>query len=117
MNKNDIKLIIALIIIILVCFIVYFLTKTPATTAKVYYENDLLLTIDLNINNIYTVSGKNGNVIIEVKDKQIRVKEENSPYHICSKQGFISNSNQTLVCLPNKIIVTIGGDSIDAQVK
>ena len=87
------------------------ITKEQGSIAKVYYEDKLILTIDLNINKEYQVDGELGDVILEVKDKQIRVKEENSKYHICSKEGFIGDSSRTLICLPNKIIIKIEGES------
>ena len=53
----------------------------------------------------------NNDYAIEVKDKKIRVKRENSPRNICSKEGFIGDSSRTLICLPNKIIIKIVGDN------
>lgn len=118
MNKNDIKLIIILIIIISGIFIILNITKKEGTLAEVYYEDKLILTIDLNIDKEYIVEGLLGEVLIEVKDKKIRVKEETSPNNICSKEGYISDSSKVLICLPNKIIIKVLGDSeIDTVVK
>lgn len=117
MNKNDLKLIIIVLIIIAILFGFYFITKKEAKTAYVYYESNLVKTIDLSINNKYIVNGFNGEVEIEVKDNQIRVIRETSPYHLCSKQGFISNSNQSIICLPNKIVIEISGEEIDTVVR
>lgn len=111
MNKSDIKLLVILSIVIISIFIVISITKEPGSIAEIYYEDKLVLTIDLNIDKEYIVDGKMGNVLLEVKNKQIRVKEENSPKHICSKEGFIGDSSRTLICLPNKIIVKIVGES------
>lgn len=117
MNKNDIKLIIVLLVIILISFILYFVTKKDAIKAYVYYKDELIQEIDLSIDNTYQVTGENGEVVIEVKDNKIRVIKENSPYHLCSKQGFIDNSNQSLICLPNKIVITISGEEVDTVVR
>lgn len=110
-NKNDIKLVVILGIIIVGIFIFINVTKEDGSMAEVYYEDEKVLTIDLNIDSEYTVDGELGNVVLEVKDKKIRVKEENSPLNICSKEGFIGDSSRTLICLPNKIIVKIVGES------
>lgn len=111
MNKSDIKLLIILSIVIISIFFVINITKKGGTIAEVYYEDELVLTIDLNIDKEYIVDGELGDVVLEVKNKQIRVKEENSPKHICSKEGFIGDSSRTLICLPNKIIVKIVGEA------
>lgn len=111
MNKSDIKLIIVLFIIIGCVFIFINVTKEDGSMAEVYYEDKKILTIDLNIDREYVIDGELGDVVLEVKNRKIRVKEENSPKHICSKEGFIGDSSRTLICLPNKIIIKIVGDN------
>jgi len=111
MNKSDIKLIVILGIIVLGIFIFVNITKEEGSIAEVYFEDNLVLTIDLNIDSEYTVDGELGDVVLEVKDKKIRVKSENSPRNICSKEGYIGDSSRTLICLPNKIIVKIVGET------
>lgn len=114
MNKNDIKLLIIVILIIIVLFICFY--RNNGTVAKVYYKSDLIKTINLKYDNTYTVTGENGEVVIEVKNNMIRVIQENSDKHLCSKQGFIKNKNETITCLPNKILIIIDGD-IDTVVE
>jgi len=111
MNKSDIKLISILLIVVSSIFIFIYITKEEGSLAEVYYEDKKMLIIDLNIDGEYIVDGELGDVILEVKDKKIRVKEENSPKNICSKVGFIGDSSRTLICLPNKIIVKIVGEN------
>jgi len=115
MNKKDFVLIFIVLFISLI-FIIYYKIQEPANIAYVYYNNDIVLTIDLNVDNRYSVIGDNGNVNIEVKDKKIRVIEENSPYHLCSKQGFISKKGESIICLPNKIIIKLPDGDIDTEV-
>ncbi len=121
MNKSDIKLIIGLIIILIICFsFMYFEDNSKNKKALVYYEDELVLTIDLNIKgeHEYRVAGYNGDILIKTSDNKIKVEEENSPNHICSKQGYIENSYEVLVCLPNKVVIKIeDNDKIDTVVK
>ena len=56
-------------------------------------------------------------LVVEIKDSSIRVKDETSKKHIGSKTGFISTKYQSIVCLPNSFVVTINylnNDEIDA---
>lgn len=114
MNKKDWLLI---IIVIILSLLFIFSSKISADVAYVYYESDLILTIDLNINKIYEVNGYNGIVKIEVNNKSIRVVEENSDKHICSRQGYIKNEGESIVCLPNKIVIELKSNDIDVEVK
>lgn len=115
MNKNDIKLVVIVLIVIILLFSLTLFRK-KANIANVYYENELILEIDLSINKTYEVDGYNGKIKIEVLNNQIRVVEENSPYHLCSKQGFVSKSGESIICLPNKIIIELPSDELDAEV-
>ena len=107
MNKTDFKLILFILIIFIIFATILNITKKKGNLAYVYYMDDVILKIDLNIDNKYSVNGENGIVKIEVKDKKIRVIEEESPLHLCSKQGYISNSYESIICLPNKIVIKI----------
>lgn len=121
MNKNDIKLVIILLIFVLSIFGIMFLFRSKnEKKALVYYEDKLVLTIDLSLpgEEIYEVDGQLGKVTIQKTDEQIRVKEENSPNHICSRQGYISESYEVLVCLPNKVVIKIEDkEQVDTVVK
>lgn len=110
MNKSDIKLIIIILLIAIISlFVIAIINNNSSKKALVYYDNNLVLTIDLNNNeeNVYFVDGYNGIVKIITKDGKIKVDEENSPLHLCSKQGFIENTYENIVCLPNKVIIKI----------
>ena len=82
MNKNDIKLIIFIIIIGAVFILFINIHKEEGNAIEVYYEDKLILSADLNVNDVYTVDGKLGDVVIEVKDRKVRVLKENSPRNI-----------------------------------
>lgn len=110
MNKSDIKLIIIILLIaITVLFVIAIIGKNNSKEALVYYDNNLVLTIDLNESEekIYIVDGFNGEVKIIAGNGKIKVDEEESPLHLCSKQGFIEESYESIVCLPNKIVIKI----------
>lgn len=118
MNKNDKILLLLVFIISSIMIIISIVSKQEGGQALIYHNHQIIQTIDLNIDNTYQVKGDLGTVKVEVKDRKIRVIEENSPYHLCSKQGYISSSNETIICMPNRIMIEIiGHSSIDTQVK
>lgn len=109
MNRSDIKLVVILVLIVVIFLIVLNLNKKTGV-AVVYYEDKEILRINLDIDKEYVVEGELGDVVLEVKDKMIRVKEENSLNHICSLEGYIKDSTRSLICMPNKIVVKISDD-------
>ena len=119
-NRNDIILIISLLLILIIICVIVMLFKKDGSIAKVYYDNILVLTIPLDTKEInsYTVMWFNGEVVIFAGQGKIKVDEENSPLHLCSKQGFVSSTTDTIVCLPNKIVIKIENDEVlDGVVK
>lgn len=117
-RRNDIFLISGILILSLVLFLIFKLSsKNQNLTALVYYKNDLVLEIDLSVLSTeiveYQVEGENGEIIIAAKHNAIAVIKEESPYHLCSQQGFINSTHQALICLPNKVYIKIVGNSSD----
>lgn len=111
MNKSD-K--IFLVILVALSFALYGTIRTLAIAstsdqkvAVVTYRDKEVLRIDMAQDKTYTVDGTLGDVVIEVKSNRIRVSEENSPYHICSIQGWVEYAKVPIVCLPNHVMIMI----------
>ncbi len=109
-----------IIIIALVCAIIIFLMTLPKD-----FESEkrmLVIRTDQEIEEIpfdetddrtisFTFLAGSGKV--QIKNQQVRMlrmSEELCPNQICSKVSWIEYSNQSIVCLPNKIVVTIEDD-------
>ncbi len=108
MNKAD-KILIGFILCTSIA--IFFLRTTEKSNyAYVYLKNENILTINLNTKlKTYTVEGTLGSVIIEAGNGKIRVIEEKSPKHICSRQGWVSKVGDTIICLPNEIVIKLSG--------
>ena len=102
MNKYDFILIGCLIVLSITILLI--ISSKNIDKVDVYYDNKIIKTIDLNKDNEYDVEGLNGNIHIVVKNKELRVTDEVSPLHLCRKQ-VIKNSNDTIICLPNHIVI------------
>lgn len=110
MNKTDKNLVLIITSISLILILIMILTEEKTNKiAIVYYEDKIVEEIDLSIltKQEFDIKGYNGSVKVIALDGKIKVDEENSPLHLCSKQGYISKSYETIVCLPNKIIIKI----------
>ncbi|MCF0245706.1 MAG: NusG domain II-containing protein [Ileibacterium sp.] len=110
MKKADYLLICALMVFSAGALIPLAFSRKEASRAVVQVRNKEIMAIDLLKDANYTVQGTNGPVNIEVKDGAIRVTQENSPHHYCSKQGFVDSVNTPIVCLPNETVITIEGE-------
>jgi hypothetical protein len=57
-------------------------------------------------NRVVSVEGPEGRTFIEIKDQKVRILESPCRNRLCMQQGWISSG--ALICLPNRVIVTIG---------
>ncbi len=65
---------------------------------------------DLHKDRKVSVKVKNKTInVIEIKNGKAFMKYATCPDKLCEKQKAISKENETIVCLPNKVIVTIKG--------
>ena len=53
------------------------------------------------------IEGENGTNRLIVKDGKADVTEASCPDKICVRQNPISRTGETIVCMPNRVIVTI----------
>ena len=114
MNKYDIALCICIVFMVSVIYLLLKIDNNKSKEAIVYYDNKEVLKIDLSDYTYreYKVNGYNGEVLIETVDGKVRVVDEISPKHLCSIQGYISSSLQSIICLPNKVTIRIH-DNLD----
>lgn len=123
---DKIIIVIFLLLILIQLGIVIF-TKTDIENSNIVIkvDNKVQKVIPLNIQDkseIYKFNFKDNVGYIEVKNGRVRMLEmdkEICPNAICSNTGWIDKSYQSIVCLPNKIVVTIEGikeEEIDLQV-
>jgi len=119
MNKSDLRLILIIGFLSVLFIVGVNLFSKKGSVALVYHDGILVRTIDLKYDSSNVVNGNNGEVHIKVSNGRIKVEEENSPLHLCSKQGYVDSSHESIVCLPNKIVINIKDDSseYDAVVK
>ena len=115
--KNDIVLILALLLLALLAWGALRLTKKPGGEAVVTVDGVLVATLPLSIEARLPVGAERGFLnVVEVADGRVRVLEADCPDRLCVRQGWIRYDGESIVCLPHKLVVSIrgGGQDLDA---
>ena len=111
MNRKKLVRDIALILIILALstaiLIVTRSRKEQGAYVVVMVQNEEIARYSLDGDGIYAING--GTNTIEIKDGRVRMLEAQCPNHLCIRQGWIRFEGQSIVCLPNKVTVTVRG--------
>jgi hypothetical protein len=75
-------------------------------TAQIEVDGKPVYVLPLDKDRIVSVEGPKGRTFIEIKDHKVRITESPCPNKLCIEQGWTTNGG--LVCLPNKVVITIG---------
>ena len=81
------------------------LAPSQGRTAEIYADGTLVATVRLDHEEAIPLDG----LKVVVEAGSLWVEEADCPDKICEKTGKISRAGQTIVCLPNKVIVRILG--------
>lgn len=98
------------LIIVLSINIVNF-KETSGSKAEIYIKNSLYRVEDLKNNKDFFVPTELGGIKVQILNNKIRVISSNSPKKIIVKQGFISKVGETLIGVPDKVLIKIAGES------
>lgn len=106
--RNDIILIAAILIIAAITAIAYFLlTITEGEIVAVYVDGNLYGEFPLYKDTSVEISSKNGTNILVISDGKAKISEASCPDLRCAHHHAISKSNEQIICLPNKVVISI----------
>ena len=64
----------------------------------------------LNHDRLVLVNGPLGKTEVQIEAGKVRILSSPCPNHYCVRMGAVTTGGGALVCVPNRIIVRIGGD-------
>lgn len=100
----------ALIIIVLSMTPVFSFYNLPSAgkTVHIYEGGKQVEKVELPHDGIY----KAGNVVVQVSGGRVKVAKSDCPRRICVHTGWISGPAQTIVCVPNKVLIEIKNNGV-----
>ena len=114
LQKNDIILIGILSAGLLVLLAVLMLTKSSGTYAVVSVDGVEVASFPLGQDINYEIEGYNsGRNTLVIKDGKAHLEDSSCPDHLCEHMGKIDKVGQSVICLPNRVVVEIRGGSVD----
>ena len=110
-GKNDVIFISFLILFcVAVCVFVYKGGSVEGSTISITIDGAEYGTYSLLEEQTITIE-QNGNInIIEIKDGEAYMKDASCPDQLCVDQNEISYDKESIICLPNKVVITVTSD-------
>ncbi len=109
-KKNDLILIGVILLLGLAVIGYLNLTKEEGSKVVITMNGEVYDTLYLKENSTYTVKGKDGTYnTFEIKDGYVDMLDASCPDKLCVNHSNIHYNNETIVCLPNKVVLQITG--------
>ncbi len=109
-TRADKALVAVFIIMTALSFNVRSFFSAPGSDALVYVDSALKYKIDMGVDKEYQVPVQNGVVIISVSGGRLYVRSAPCPRRICMMSSPVFKEGDTLVCVPNKMLIRVDGE-------
>ena len=107
-KKNDVLLIGAILVLALIAILVINLTKADGSKVVITVDSEIYQTLDLNTDQTVTIEGNDGRLnVVEIKDGTVKMSQADCPDKLCVNHRDIHYNHETIVCLPNKVVLEI----------
>jgi hypothetical protein len=108
-HRLDIIVIASLLLLSLLALLFITLTRKEGAAVEITVGGDVVATYSLFKNGEYELNGGTNTLVIE--NGVAYMDYSSCPDHVCERKGKIRYAGQTIVCLPNKLTVTIIGET------
>lgn len=107
--RFDIIVIASVLLIAIAVLLIVNLTKKEGAYVEVTVDGNKVATYELAVDGTYPLN--NGTNTLTVKDGYAYMSHSNCPDHVCENTGKVKHVGETIICLPNKLTVTVVGTS------
>jgi len=117
-RKADFILLATLIALGVAFSVVLSMWKSDGAMVVVKTDGEIFGTYPLSEDALIEIKVGDGSNTLVIEDGTARISDATCKNHVCVRHAAISKSGESIICLPNKLIVTIEGaeegDDIDA---
>lgn len=103
-HLRDAVVILSLVILVAAVTLVFALTRKAGDTVKVEIDGEEVARYSLTEDGEYPIG--EGNVLV-IEGGEAYMKDADCPDRTCVRTGKISHGGETIVCLPNRVAVTV----------
>ncbi|MBQ9859358.1 MAG: NusG domain II-containing protein [Clostridia bacterium] len=117
-KNGDVWLIAGVVAVALLLFAVLWLLAERGTAVAVTVDGKPYATYPLSQNTEVKIAGVDGgSCTLVIADGQATVVAATCPDGICVRHRAVSRGGETIVCLPNRVVVTVvGAPAVDGEV-
>lgn len=112
-TKNDLILIAVLLLVVAGAALILFLSRTPGDTVVVTVDGQLWGEYSLSEDRTVEIKNGDGYNLLVIEGGKAYVRQASCPDGICSSHRPISHNGESIICLPNKVVIEIRSSGSD----
>lgn len=107
-RKNDLFIIGTFILVFILIQVIISFTRSNGSFVQVSIDGKVVETFMLSEDLEYVIKGYDGGMnTLVIEDGAAYLKDTSCPDHLCENMGKISKTGQSIICLPNRVVVEI----------
>lgn len=115
-TRNDIITVCLLLVLVASALLVFKIAKTQGNSVEVLSGGEVIFSLPLDSDTERVIESKNGKNILVIKNGKASVRSASCPDKICVNHSAISRSGETIVCLPNELVIRVVGEKSELDV-
>lgn len=112
-TRNDLILIAVLLLVVAGAALILFLSRTPGDTVVVTVDGQLWGEYSLSEDRTVEIKNGDGYNLLVIEGGKAYVRQASCPDGICSSHRPISHNGESIICLPNKVVIEIRSSGSD----
>lgn len=110
MGRRDAVLLVILLAVGALLFFFLRINRAEGGTAVVRVSGEPYGSYDLHTDQEIEIQGTNGGTnLLQIRDGKASVIQASCPDLLCVHQGTVSRQGESIICLPNEVVVEISG--------
>lgn len=116
-KKSDFILIaVVLAVVAVLVFVLYGVNNHTGEFVQIEIDGSVVKTMSLQADDEYEIASSNGGANkLVISDGYAKMTDANCPDGICKNHKRINRVGESIICLPNKVVVTIVSNLPDAD--
>ena len=107
--RLDVIVIASILLVAIALVAISHFTAANGAFVEVTVGGEVIGKYPLALDSVYTLGG--GTNVLTVKNGEAYMSYSSCPDHVCENTGRVSFVGQTIICLPNRISITVVGES------
>lgn len=105
--RNDVIFIASLLLIVFIAGLCLYLFSSEGDTVVVTVDGQVWDEFSLSEDTTVNIETDHGTNVLVIRDKTAYIESASCPDGICSSHRAIRLDGESIICLPNKVVVTV----------